>query len=343
MRIAIVNDVSMLVEMLSRIVEMDPGCHVAWTARDGAEAVRNCAMDVPDLLIMDLFMPIMDGTEATRRIMTSSPCPILIVTASVDSNSSKVFETLGAGALDAIATPAIGNDGKCDGMQPLLRKIAQFKQLIAPSSLKLKRRESVSSHLSSNFDLVVVGSSTGGPNALADLFSQIPASINAAFVVIQHVDKQFAPGLASWLNSICALEVCIAKAGDRPQRGKVMIAATNDHLVMNCGNVFQYTPEPENNPFRPSVDVFFNSVACKCREKGIAVLLTGIGRDGAVGLLTLRQSGWRTFAQNKETCVVYGMPKAAAELGGAGEVLSPKDIGQRIVGIVGVGSEVNAS
>ena len=338
MRIAIVNDTKMSLEILSRVVAMDPDCKLIWTAENGAEAVDKCMADTPDLLIMDIFMPVMNGTEATRRIMAIAPCPILIVTASVSTQSTKVFETLGAGALDAIRTPSVGPDGQLEGLHPLLRKIYQFKQLSNSAHCRSPRVKSVDNERatkdSSSSTLVVIGASTGGPNALAEMLSQIPASINASFIVIQHVDRQFAQGLASWLDSLCELSVRIAKPGDRPHRGVALIAATNDHMVMNCNDVLQYTVEPEDNPFRPSADVFFASVACKCREKGLAVLLTGIGRDGASGLLALKNAGWHTFAQSKETCVVYGMPKAAIELGAACDILSPKDIGRHIVSLV---------
>jgi len=334
MRVGIVNDMKMSMAVISRVVSMDPECQIAWTACNGAEAVRCCVLDLPDLVVMDLFMPVMDGTEATRRIMAATPCPVLIVTASVDANSSKVFETLGAGALDAVRTPVVDASGNLGGSQPLLKKIAQFKQLAKSSIFKQhpKPSEDVvrTSGIAAQPKLVVLGASTGGPNALADLLSQIPENCDAAFVVIQHVDRQFAPGLATWLNSLCFLEVKVARAGDVPQRGIVLVAATNDHLVMNADRVLQYTAEPEDNPFRPSADVFFSSVAAHSKEKGIAALLTGIGRDGAIGLLKLKEAGWLTFAQSKESCVVYGMPKAAAEMGAAQEILSPKDIGIRL-------------
>ncbi len=336
MKVGIVNDMEMSREVLSRIVATDPECEVIWTAASGAEAIRNCAAMLPDLLIMDIFMPGMDGAEASRRIMAATPCPILVVTASIDTRSSKVFETLGAGAMDAIKTPCVGPDGKLDGVKELQRKLGQFKQLTHQSQSVKKRHESperldLADGASPVF--VAIGASTGGPNALADLLSPIPASANAAFVVIQHVDKQFAQGLATWLDSLCHLDVRIAKAGDKPRRGVVLIAATNDHMILGCDGSLQYSVEPEDNPFRPSADVFFTSLACKCREKGVAVLLTGIGRDGAAGLLALKNAGWRTFAQSKDSCVVYGMPKAAAELGAAEEILSPKDIGLRIASL----------
>jgi len=342
MRVAVVNDSQMSQEVLRRALLASPGCELAWIAKDGKEALAKCGEDKPDLLLMDLIMPVMDGVEATRRIMAASPCQILIVTASVDGNSSRVFEALGAGAIDAVKTPAIGLDGKLAGNDEFLRKLSSIQKLSAtskPAELKPKpkpkpKEPALLPHVSDDAKkplLVAIGSSTGGPTALLDLLSSIPADVNAAFVVIQHLDKQFAKGLASWLDSLCDLEVLTAKEGDAPQRGKVLLAETNDHMVLTHDRRLRYTPVPEDNPFRPSADVFFSSLAANAEAKGAAVLLTGIGRDGANGLLALKKSGWMTFAQDKDSCVVYGMPKAAAELDAACETLPPKEIARRIL------------
>lgn len=333
MRIAIVNDMKMAVEILRRIISETPGFEVAWTAFDGVEAVEKCAADVPDLILMDLIMPSMDGVEATRRIMKDSPCGILVVTATVDGNSSKVFDALGAGALDAVNTPSIGTGGGVEGAKELLRKINMLGRLA--SALQPQKAENekpklkTESHKKTPF-LVAIGSSTGGPSALVRFFSSIPEDINAAFVVAQHVDKQFAPGLVSWLNDSCKLHVKLAVSGDFPEPGTVHVAGTNDHLTISKDMNIFYTSIPENNPFRPSVDVFFNSVACNWKGKGAAAILTGIGRDGSTGLLALKNAGWSTFAQDKESCVVYGMPKAAVEAGAVCEVCSPEEIGKKI-------------
>jgi two-component system response regulator WspF len=162
-------------------------------------------------------------------------------------------------------------------------------------------------------ELVVIGASTGGPSALAELFSQIPSSINAAFVVVQHVDRQFAQGLASWLDSFGRLKVELARPGESPERGKALVACTNDHLILDATNRFLYVKEPEENPFRPSVDVFFNSVVASCRQRGLAVLLTGIGRDGAVGLFNLRKAAGTLSRRARSLAWFFGMPKAAIE------------------------------
>ncbi len=335
MRIGIVNDMHMAVEVLRRIIVKNPGFELAWTAFDGQEAIDKCAKDIPDLILMDLIMPVKNGVEATREIMKNTPCAILIVTATVEGNSSLVFDALGHGAMDAINTPVLGGAGEIEGAQKLLRKIVALGKLIFSSTGTQKvgaRTDEIEAQSPKGLPfLVCIGSSTGGPSALVNFFSSVPANVNAAFVIVQHVDKQFAPGMASWLNSSTALEVKLVCEGDKPEFGKVLFAGTNDHLVIGEDKKFHYTEKPENNPFRPSVDVFFNSVLDNWQDCGAAVILTGIGRDGAKGLLGLKEAGWQTYAQSRESCVVYGMPKAAAAIGAAKEILDPAEIGEKIV------------
>lgn len=330
MRIGIVNDMRMTVELLRRIVVKIPGCEVAWVAADGLEAVEKCVADTPDMVIMDIRMPVLDGVGATRRIMRECPCAILVVTATVGGYSSEVFKALGEGALDVVSTPLVDADAPEGGDQELVRKIRMFKKLVGGNRNGLRRRLDGSGDAGESCELVVIGASTGGPKAVGELLSAISPDTSAAFVVIQHIDSQFADGFASWLASSCRLRVRVAMKGDMVERGTVLVAGTDDHMVMLPDLSLDYDRKPEENPFRPSVDVFFNSVAAVWPRRGGAVLLTGIGRDGAEGLLRLRRAGWRTFAQDKDSCVVFGMPRTAIELGAADEVLCPEAIGARL-------------
>lgn len=317
MRIAIVNDTEMVITTLRRIISTVAGYEIAWTAKDGAEAVTKCSADIPDLVLMDLFMPVMDGVEATRQIMQRSPCAILVVTASVEKNTAQVFEAMGYGALDAVSIPVLGMNGDPTA-EDLLNKIATMSKLIGKSVSKVASRSTTLNH---NSRLVVIGSSTGGPKALATILAQLPTTFNAAVVIVQHVDAQFTPGMVDWLNEQTPLSVRLAISGDRLIPGQVLVAGTNNHLQLRANLSLTYTPDPIDYPYRPSVDVFFKSVAQHWKELGTAVLLTGMGRDGAEGLFALRQKGWHTIAQNQATCIVYGMPKAAVEMGAAVEVL----------------------
>ncbi|HYK88350.1 MAG TPA: chemotaxis response regulator protein-glutamate methylesterase [Acidobacteriota bacterium] len=327
MRIALVNDLPIAVEALRRIIAAQPEHEIAWIAWDGAEAVEKCAADTPDLVLMDLIMPVMDGVEATRRIMRDSPCAVLVVTATVSGNSSKVFEAMGHGALDAVNTPVFGVGSMADGADALLAKIATIGKLIGkPVNRKpVTVAEKVGVHPQVP-PLIAIGSSTGGPRVLADLLAALPAGLGASIVIVQHVDAEFAPGMAEWLNSRGALKVRVASAGCRPEPGLVWLAGTNDHLILKADLSLDYSPVPRDVPYRPSVDIFYRSLLTYWPRKDIAVLLTGMGRDGAEGLLALRSGGWHTVAQDEKSCVVYGMPRAAAELGAAAEISSPEGI-----------------
>ena len=322
MRIAIVNDMVLIVKSLREIVLSVADHEIAWVACNGAEAVEKCAADTPDLVLMDLIMPVMDGVEATRQIMNRSPCPILVVTATLDGNTAKIFEAMGFGALDATNIPVLGNGpASQQGVDALLKKIEMIGKLNRQSSLSSLRRASKPALSNSVPPLIVIGSSTGGPKALAEVISSLPAKLGAGIVIAQHVDSEFSGGLADWLNAQTDLKVRLVSDGRRPESGNVFLAGSNDHLTFTPDLTLAYTTEPGNIPFRPSVDVFFKSVAKLWPSKGVGVLLTGMGRDGAEGLAALRQAGWYTIAQDEATSVIYGMPKAAKELGAADDIL----------------------
>ena len=335
MRIAIVNDLLMAVEALRRVVRSHLDYTVAWVARDGAEAVQKCAEDRPDMILMDLVMPVMNGVEATRLIMRDHPCPILVVTATVDGHIGLVFEAMGHGALDAVNTPTIGPDGSQAGARELLRKIEVIGHLIAGAAPKatssLSPGPNVSRLPAGPVPLVALGASTGGPAALAEILACFPADLCAPVVIIQHVDREFAPDLAVWLGHHCRLRVMVAPQGAKPEPGFVWLAATNDHLVLTPKGTLEYCQAPLESCYRPSVDVFFQSAAQFWPTAGVAVLLTGMGRDGGKGLLALRQRGWKTIAQDQATSVVYGMPRAAAEIGAAENILPVTQIGGAVL------------
>jgi chemotaxis response regulator CheB len=328
-RIAIVNDVAIAVEALRRVIISEPGYRLAWVARDGAEAVEQCGRDTPDLILMDLMMPVMDGAEATRRIMNLSPCPILIVTAGVETYSAKVFEALGSGALDAVQTPLLVKGGQTTGSAALKFKIGEIERL--GSSLRNQKRLSKDERKEplvprTSDCLIAIGASAGGPAALAKVLSGLPRDFPAALVIVQHVDSQFVPSLASWLNETSAVSVRVARHRDQPQPNTALIAATNGHLQFASSCCLGYTAEPRDSFYHPSIDVFFRSVVRHWKGRAAAVLLTGMGRDGAMGLKAMREAGCLTIAQDAGSCVVYGMPKAAAELDAAASILPLNEI-----------------
>ncbi len=336
MRIAIVNDMMMAVEAMRRVLVQAQGHELAWIARDGAEAVERCAQDTPDLVLMDLLMPEMDGVEATRRIMANSPCAIVVVTGSVNRHCSKVFEALGAGALDAVNTPTLEQVGANIGTYTLLGKIQTINKLIGNKTdhAATVQKAQPPAPPRRRFQLLVIGASAGGPAALAKVLSKLPANFPAAVVVIQHVDSQFTDGLASWLAYQTPLPVRLAREGDHPQPGTVLLAGTRNHLVFSGPGTLGYTAYPLDSPYRPSIDVFFESIRDYWRGDVVGVLLTGMGRDGADGLKTIHDAGHHTIVQDRATSAVFGMPKAAIENKAVSEVLPVDKIGTRVVAVL---------
>ena len=326
MRVAIVNDEPVAIEVLRRALRTAPEHTIAWIARDGAEAVRRCASDPPDVVLMDLIMPVMDGVEATRQIMTNTPCAILVVTGDVTRNTSKIFAAIGAGAVDVVATPALGADGGEASAKALLNKMRLVGQLGIPRFTGA-RAATAPTALPSLAGLVVIGASAGGPPAVAHVLRDLPADLQAAVLVVQHVDAEFVDSMADWFDSQALFAVQVAREGTVPQAGHVYISAGDVHLVVRPGGTLGYEREPSDAPYRPSADVLFASVAQHWRGTVIGVVLSGMGRDGAIGLGKLRAAGARTVAQDEKTSAVYGMPRAAAEANAATDVLPLEKIG----------------
>ncbi|MGV2287832.1 chemotaxis response regulator protein-glutamate methylesterase [Trinickia sp. YCB016] len=332
MNIGIVNDLPLAVEAMRRAIAKRADHRVLWVARDGAEAVDFCIAQPPDIVLMDLIMPKFDGVEATRRIMARAPCAILIVTHSVGANTRRVYEAMGAGALDAIDTPTLAESNLADASQPLLAKIDQIGRLL-DKPLAYRENVPVMAHTGST-PLVAIGASAGGPTALAAVLGALPEDFRAALVIVQHVDRAFADGMAQWLNDQTPLTVRIAQDGDALQPGVALLAATDDHIRLTRNGSLDYTREPAEMPYRPSVDVFFQSVVEHWQGDAIGVLLTGMGRDGAIGLKAMRAKGYHTIAQDQATSAVYGMPKAAAALDAARQILPLESIARELTTLV---------
>jgi chemotaxis response regulator CheB len=342
-KIGIVNDLPMVAEALRRTVALAPQHEVIWIAKNGIEAVEFCAQRTPDMVLMDLIMPGMDGVEATRRIMASTPCMILIVTVSVDTNASRVFDAMGYGALDAVNTPALGFGDLRANAAPLLAKIASLGMLNGNWTTPQVASGRPDAGRKSEQVLVAIGASAGGPAALAVVLKALPRNFPAAVVVIQHVDERFVAGMGEWLNQHSALPVRLAKEGDTPTPGAVLLAGSGDHLAFKAATRLGYTPEPREYFYRPSVDVFFQSVCRYWAGKAVGVLLTGMGADGAQGLKGLRAKGYHTIAQDEATSAVYGMPKAAAALKAAVDILPLDRIAPKLVQSLVVTTEGGAS
>lgn len=336
MRIGIVNDMSMALELLRRIVSDTAGYEVAWLARHGIEAIQKCHDDRPDLILMDLVMPGIDGAETTRRIMQQCPCAILVVTGSVKRNQSLAFDALSAGAIDVVKIPRLVPTESSDH-QRFWKKIRNISHLIGTT--RTSPTGGGKSGGGNNFDarktIIAIGASTGGPRAVTGILSTLPQDLPAAVIVVMHVDQQFARGMAQWMNGFSKLPVRLVHEGEYPQSGSVLLAASNDHLVLTENGTLYYTSEPADYPYRPSVDAFFSSLEQHWQGEAVGVLLTGMGKDGARGLKVMREHGWWTITQDEKTSAIYGMPKAAAEIGAASTILALDKIGPELIRKVG--------
>jgi chemotaxis response regulator CheB len=333
-KIAIVNDIPMAVEALRRAVSVEPRHEVIWVAKDGVEALAHAARRRPDLILMDLIMPTMNGVEATRRIMSAQPCPILVVTANVGSNAGLVFEAMARGALDAIDTPYFETGDLRKDTAALLRKIDNIEQRVAQDrAVRLDDPAQAMSACVAPVGLVAIGASAGGPGALITVLAGLPKKFRAALVIVQHVDDMFLAGMAEWLNQHSAIPVRLASEGDRLEAGVALLAGAGGHLVLRSPNQLGYTSEPRESIYKPSIDVFFRSVCRQLRGNAVGIVLTGMGSDGALGLKSLRDKGHYTIAQDQASSTVYGMPKAAVSLGAAVDILPVQAIAPKLASV----------
>lgn len=324
MKIAIINNKQAARKELINIVSQSGDHEVTWSTSSGVKAIEFCKSVRPELILMDPLVRDVDGISVIRDIMRVTPCAILIVTGSIEERHEMVFDAMGAGAIDAVNTPILDSDNYETASADLLKKISMINVLTRdsptlPDELNDRSLNPVNTPVEKN--LIVIGCSSGGPEALAQLLSDLPVDYQSPIVVVQHVDAAFAPGLAKWLNVKSALPVELAKEGDDLVPGKVLVAATNSHLVLSNSCKLSYSDEPVDTSYRPSVDVFFDSVAKNWPHSVTAIILTGMGRDGAKGMQELYSRGAHTIAQDKMTSAVFGMPKAAIELGVASEIL----------------------
>lgn len=329
MRIAIVNDSPVAIRAISEAV-LESGVHVvAWTAESGKAALAKCLRDCPDLVLMDLVMPGWNGAETTAQILGACSTAVLVVTASVSENCARAFQAMGAGAIDAIDAPAPGDSHT---RRAFLDKLAQIGAIVSDESPRDLAAHSVEPGENGGVanDLIVFGASAGGPAALAEILKQLGPVSGESIVIVQHVDQQFVTELADWLSGFCDSRVELVQEGVRLRSGAVYLSAGNAHLVARPDGTLGYDMEPAGLPYRPSVDIFFLSLARHWKGRVFSAVLTGMGKDGAGGLAALRASGHLTVAQDRETSALYGMPKAAADSGAACEILPLNSIAGRI-------------
>ncbi len=357
--VVVVDDSPVQRRFVRAAVEADPAFTVVGEARNGKEAVALVARLRPGVVLMDLDLPVMSGIEAIERIMAASPTPILVYSAHVgDGETANALEALAAGAVDVLAKPGAGDTGSLDEYADQIRKklrVASRVRVITHPRGKLRTRETAGAvHATPRLGLsqptpiveevearvgvklVAIGASTGGPQALHTLLRSLPADLEQAVLVVQHMAEGFIPGLASWLDQLVPMPVVVGGSGRRLQPGTVTIAPSGQNLLVQDDRLRVLCVDPEPGQFHvPGIDQCFASIADALGPDAVGVLLTGMGRDGAQGLKHMRSRGAPTLGQDEATSTVYGMPQAAFALDAVDRQLPLDEIAPAVLGLLG--------
>jgi two-component system chemotaxis response regulator CheB len=347
-RVLVVDDSAVMRKLLSAVLGRDPGIEVVATAVDGIVALQKLARFHPDVVTLDLEMPRMDGLDLLRQVVRQSGPPVLVVSAHTQHGAAQTLLALEMGAVDVVAKPRDVLKGGIDLLaRELLGKVRAVAgrrwrrpRALPPPTFPRSRPASVDTARR----VVAIGVSTGGPAALGYLLPRLPPDLGAAVLVVQHMPEGFTAMLAERLNLACPLPVSEARDGEPLRSNHIYVAPGGRHLRVGAGEqgspVLLTASGPRLSSHCPSVDVLFQSVAVELGSRAVGVLLTGMGEDGAAGLLAIRQALGRTFAQDEESSVVFGMPRAAIVRGAVEEVVSLERMPDAIIGSIGHRSRV---
>lgn len=339
-RVLIAEDSSTLRELLASILSSDPQIEVIGVAKDGVDAVE-CTKELrPDIVTMDIHMPRMNGFEATKQIMVETPTPIVIVSSTANVREVAVsMQALGVGALTLLPKPMGPGDV---AFEERARDFIQTVKAMAQVKVVRRRRETMdvppvallspaSAPRQAPPRVVAIAASTGGPAALHRVLADLPGDFPAPVLVVQHISDGFVGGLATWLNSNCALQVKVAEQGEPLLARTVYLAPDERHLGVSKDKMIRLTNDPPVGGFRPSATSLFESVASVYGAGALSVILTGMGSDGVPGLIAAQRAGGLVIAQDEESCVVFGMPGSAISAGVVGATLPLDRIGARLV------------
>ena len=330
-RVLVVDDSLVCRELLSEFLNQSKDIQVVGKASSGKEAIVLNQKLRPDLITMDVMMPGLDGYATIEEIMSSLPVPILVVTsAPVKKGVDQNFKALYAGALDMVEKPEVNGEA-ADVFRDKVRLLAGVPVIHRTKKKKAKRDRSSPGSLIGHRSIVAIASSTGGPKALVEILGALPRKYGACILVTQHMPQAFTSGFAAWLDHEVALDVSEARESDPIVPGRVLVAPSDRHLVMQSPASVALSDEPPVGSHRPSGTMMFGSVAGICGPNTVGIVLSGMGRDGADGLLDLRRAGGLCIAQDEASSLVFGMPKAAIEMGAVDEVLDIAGIADLLV------------
>lgn len=340
--VLVAEDSAVVRMFLVHLLESDPRIRVIGAVADGQAALEFVGARRPDVVLMDIHMPRMDGFEATRRIMESHAVPIVICSAVANARDmATTFRAMEAGAIACIEKP-FGREH--DGYEAMAAHLLETVKLM--SEVKVVRRSArvrpppaaapraVGAEASGRIGLVGIGASTGGPPVLQSILAGLPKDFPAPLLVVQHIARGFVAGMAEWLNDTTSLQVHIASAGTHPLPGHMYLAPDDFHMGIGRGGAIVLTREDPENLLRPAVGFLFRSLAEVLGPQAIGVLLTGMGKDGAPELKAMRDRGAITIAQDRESSVVHGMAGEAIACGAATHVLAADEIAQALVSLV---------
>jgi two-component system chemotaxis response regulator CheB len=342
-RVLVVDDSALVREVLKEGLSRDPEIRVVGTASDPSLAREKIARLQPDVLTLDIEMPRMDGVEFLRYMMPRHPLPVVVVSALTEKGAAVAIAALEAGAVEVVAKPRLDiARGLNEMMRELREKVKNAAAVDVEAWKRVKEESGARQKMSdrplgeSTDKVIAIGASTGGTEAIRHILSALPATLPGA-VVVQHMPPGFTKHFAQSLNGICMMEVKEAESGDRVAPGRVLIAPGDRHMIIRrSGGIYRVLCEKGERVcgHMPSVEVLLQSVARQAGSNAVGVMLTGMGHDGAEGMLSLRLAGGRTIAQDEKTSVVFGMPRAAWERGGVERLLPLHEIPGAIIGLL---------
>ncbi|MBI1395799.1 MAG: chemotaxis-specific protein-glutamate methyltransferase CheB [Betaproteobacteria bacterium] len=345
-RVVVVDDSALVRALMKEILEQAGDIDVVGQASDPIVAREVIRSTSPDVVTLDVEMPRMDGLEFLSRLMRLKPTPVVMVSSLTQRGSEVALKALELGAVDFVAKPRIGiQEGLTDASRELVAKVR------AAAGAKVARRvasatgtqnadvvlPSAISRVAATEKLIIMGASTGGTEALKEVLRRMPADC-PGILITQHMPETFTKSFAQRLDSLCRIRVVEAQGGERVLPGHAFLAPGHSHLLLRrsgANYVTELSDAPPVNRHRPSVDVLFRSAANVAGRNAIGVILTGMGKDGAAGMLEMRSAGAHTFAQDEATCVVFGMPREAIAVGAVDEVVPIQDMTARILAALG--------
>jgi two-component system, chemotaxis family, protein-glutamate methylesterase/glutaminase len=341
-RILVIDDSDVIRLLLKAIFEHEDDMEIVGVAVNGADGVQKARELKPDIITMDIRMPVMNGFEATRAILKEQSIPILVVSSSIDDEDVNVaFKALEVGALGVIEKPKIVTEMNIRSigrnLVEAVRNIAGLGGYIKVPRLIKSAVKNIAFKLPSKYKIIGLGCSTGGPPVLQTILASLPANFPIPIVVVQHMATGFMSGLVNWLQGYCALKLKTAEEGEELKGGVVYFPPDDEHLLVKKDLSLlkaHFSANPSKVSFRPSIDVLFDSIATACPKKAIGGLLTGMGKDGANGLLAMRQHGCSTFIQDKKSCIIYGMPYYALSHGAVEKIVPLADIAAYLLELI---------